>query len=204
MSCFLAKAGCCFYCHSHPLDATSRLAIIQILEDRYGKKSMVITSQLPFGNWYEYIGESTIADAIMDRLAGIAHRFDLKGESLRKKVSTIKLYLICKSSFYYFGSVCPRIVVQFAPEFSESEDFVVFDTSWDDLMPYSGRYINLENKTYLLCNNTRYENDVFKAIDGFPFPVKLKIECPSDSTRQIDTNTIKQLIDQVYQFSQIY
>ena len=69
----------------HPLDATSRLAILQILEDRYGKKSIIITSQLPVGKWYEYIGESTIADAIMDRLAGNAHRFDLKGESLRKK-----------------------------------------------------------------------------------------------------------------------
>jgi hypothetical protein len=87
---------------------------------------------------------------------------------------------------------------------TESEDFVVFDTSWGDLMPYSGRYINLGNKTYLLCNNTRYENDTFKALDGFPFPVKLKIECPSDSTRQIDTNTVQQLIDQVYQFSRIY
>lgn len=87
---------------------------------------------------------------------------------------------------------------------TESEDFVVFDTSWGDLMPYSGRYINLGNKTYLLCNNTRYEDNSFKALDGFPFPVKLKIECPSDSTRQIDTNTIKQLIDQVYQFSRIY
>jgi DNA replication protein DnaC len=69
----------------HPLDATSMLAILQILEDRYGKKSMIITSQLPAGNWHEYIGESTIADAIMDRLAGNAHRFNLKGESLRKK-----------------------------------------------------------------------------------------------------------------------
>ncbi len=68
-----------------PLDATSRLALLQIIEDRYGKKSMVITSQLPVGNWYEYIGESTIADAIMDRLSVNAHRFDLKGESLRKK-----------------------------------------------------------------------------------------------------------------------
>jgi len=58
---------------------------VQILEDRYGKKSMIITSQLPVGNWYEYIGESTIADAIMDRLSGNAHRFDLKGKSLRKK-----------------------------------------------------------------------------------------------------------------------
>lgn len=87
---------------------------------------------------------------------------------------------------------------------TESEDFVVFDTTWPDLMPYSGRYINLGNKTYLLCNNTRYENDDFKSMDGYPFPVKLKIECPSDKTRQIDTQTIKELIDQVYQFSRIY
>ena len=69
----------------HPLDTVTRLALLQILEDRYGKKSVIITSQLPIANWYEYIGESTIADAIMDRLAVNAHRFDLKGPSLRKK-----------------------------------------------------------------------------------------------------------------------
>ena len=69
----------------YPLDTVSRLAILQIMEDRYGKKSVIITSQLPIAKWYEYIGESTIADAIMDRLAVNAHRIDLKGESLRKK-----------------------------------------------------------------------------------------------------------------------
>jgi DNA replication protein DnaC len=69
----------------HPLDTVSRLALLQIMEDRYGKMSVIITSQLPIANWYEYIGESTIADAIMDRLAVNAHRFDLKGPSLRKK-----------------------------------------------------------------------------------------------------------------------
>ena len=69
----------------YPLDGVSRLALLQILEDRYGKKSVIITSQLPVSKWYEYIGESTIADAIMDRLAVNAHRFELKGESLRKK-----------------------------------------------------------------------------------------------------------------------
>jgi len=69
----------------HPLDGTTRRAILQILEDRYGRKSTIIVSQLPVESWYEYIGESTISDAIMDRLAGNAHRFDLKGESLRKK-----------------------------------------------------------------------------------------------------------------------
>lgn len=69
-----------------PLDALTRLALLQILEDRYGKKSVIIASQIPTSKWYDYIGESTIADAIMDRLAVNAHRFDLKGESLRKKI----------------------------------------------------------------------------------------------------------------------
>ena len=69
----------------HPLDTVTRLALLQIMEDRYGKKSVIITSQLPIAKWHEYIGESTIADAIMDRLAVNAHRFDLKGESLRKR-----------------------------------------------------------------------------------------------------------------------
>ena len=69
----------------HPLDKIARLALLQILEDRYGKKSTLISSQLLVDHWHQYIGESTIADAIMDRLAGNAHRFDLKGDSLRKK-----------------------------------------------------------------------------------------------------------------------
>jgi DNA replication protein DnaC len=68
-----------------PLDQNTRLALLQILEDRYAKKSVIIASQLPIGKWHEYIGEPTLADAIMDRLFANAHRFELKGESLRKK-----------------------------------------------------------------------------------------------------------------------
>lgn len=68
-----------------PLDQNTRLALLQILEDRYAKKSVIIASQLPIANWHEYIGEPTLADAIMDRLFANAHRFELKGESLRKK-----------------------------------------------------------------------------------------------------------------------
>lgn len=68
-----------------PLDHNTRLALLQILEDRYGKKSVIIASQLPIAKWHEYIGEATLADAIMDRLFANAHRFELKGESLRKK-----------------------------------------------------------------------------------------------------------------------
>jgi len=87
---------------------------------------------------------------------------------------------------------------------TESQDFVVFDDKFGDKMPYSGRYINLGNKTYLLCNNTRYENNTFNKMDGFPFPVKLKISCPTDNELQSDTKIINGLIDQVYQFSRIY
>jgi DNA replication protein DnaC len=68
-----------------PMDQNTRLALLQILEDRYAKKSVIIASQLPIGKWHEYIAEPTLADAIMDRLLTNAHRFELKGESLRKK-----------------------------------------------------------------------------------------------------------------------
>jgi DNA replication protein DnaC len=68
-----------------PLDQNTRLALLQILEDRYGKKSVMIASQLPIPKWHEYIGEPTLADAIMDRLFANAHRFELRGESLRKR-----------------------------------------------------------------------------------------------------------------------
>ena len=68
-----------------PLDHPIRLALLQILEDRYGKSSTIITSQLPIAKWYDYIGEPTIADAIMDRLSARMNKIELKGESLRKR-----------------------------------------------------------------------------------------------------------------------
>jgi DNA replication protein DnaC len=69
------------------LNQEIRLALLQLLEDRYGKKSIVITSQLPVAKWYEYINDPTLADAILDRLTANAHRVELKGESLRRKKS---------------------------------------------------------------------------------------------------------------------
>lgn len=86
---------------------------------------------------------------------------------------------------------------------TESEDKVLFDGATMDMMPYSGRYINLGAKTYLLCNNTRYYGCRFNPYDGFPFPVKLRIDCPYYDG-DIDARTIRELIDQVYQFSRIY
>lgn len=71
----------------HPIDTNLRLALLQILEDRYGKKSIIITSQLPVNTWHQYIGEPTLADAIMDRMTANASKLELKGESLRRTKS---------------------------------------------------------------------------------------------------------------------
>jgi len=68
-----------------PFDAQSRSALMEIIEDRHGKTSLIITSQLPVSKWYDVIGEKTIADAILDRIIHDAHRIELKGESMRKK-----------------------------------------------------------------------------------------------------------------------
>ncbi len=66
-----------------PLNADTRLALLQILEDRYRRKSTIIVSQLPVAKWHEYLNDPTLADAILDRLTAHANRIDLKGKSLR-------------------------------------------------------------------------------------------------------------------------
>jgi DNA replication protein DnaC len=71
-----------------PFDAQSRAALMEIIEDRHGKTSLIITSQLPVSKWHEVIGEKTIADAILDRIVHDAHRLELTGESMRKKRKT--------------------------------------------------------------------------------------------------------------------
>ncbi len=67
-----------------PMDSQNRSALMEIIEDRHKKASMIITSQLPVNCWHDVIGEKTIADAILDRIVHDAHRIELKGESLRK------------------------------------------------------------------------------------------------------------------------
>jgi len=59
--------------------------LLEIIEDRHQKSSTIIASQLPVDKWYDVIGESTIADAILDRLVHTSHRVELSGESMRRK-----------------------------------------------------------------------------------------------------------------------
>jgi DNA replication protein DnaC len=68
-----------------PLQDPERRDFLEILEDRYGHRATIITSQLPPGQWHDHIGEPTLADAICDRLLHNAHRLVLKGPSRRKE-----------------------------------------------------------------------------------------------------------------------
>jgi DNA replication protein DnaC len=73
-----------------PPDQEQRRDLLEILDDRYQKKSTIITSQLPTSHWHEHLNDATIADAILDRLLHNSIRIELKGESLRKKQNALQ------------------------------------------------------------------------------------------------------------------
>ena len=69
------------------LAPSERRDLLEILEDRHGRGSTIVTSQLPVEHWHEAIGDPTLADAILDRLVHNAHRLQLSGESMRQKAT---------------------------------------------------------------------------------------------------------------------
>jgi len=71
------------------LDTVSRLILLEILEDRHGIKSTIITSQLPVAAWHDVIGDPTISDAICDRIVHNCHRIELDGPSVRKTYNNL-------------------------------------------------------------------------------------------------------------------
>ena len=68
-----------------PMTDPERRDLLEVIEDRHGLFSTIVTSQLPIKSWYEIVGDPTIADAILDRLIHNAHKIKLKGDSMRKK-----------------------------------------------------------------------------------------------------------------------
>ena len=68
-----------------PLDSMASLTLMEIIEDRFAIKSLIIGSQIPLEKWYEIITEKTVADAVLDRLFNASHKIILKGESMRRK-----------------------------------------------------------------------------------------------------------------------
>lgn len=87
----------------HPLDNTTWLALLQIHEDRYGKKSLIITSQVPIKNWFVYINEPTLADGCNDRLSN-AKRNRVEGRIVTKgKIKKINLSFIIAIRVAHFA-----------------------------------------------------------------------------------------------------
>jgi hypothetical protein len=86
---------------------------------------------------------------------------------------------------------------------TESKDYVVFDLDCPQLIPNSGTVIHIGRKQYLLCNNTRYDDRMPNGIEGYPLPVKLTVRSTDDSVFQ-EIGTMKDIVDQVYQFSRLY
>ena len=72
-----------------PMTDPERRDLLEVIEDRQGLSSTIVASQLPLENWHDNIGDPTIADAILDRIVHNAHRINLKGDSMRKKRSTL-------------------------------------------------------------------------------------------------------------------
>jgi DNA replication protein DnaC len=68
----------------HPFDSSTCISLLEIIEDRHGKSSTIISSQVPVNKWHELLGEKTLADAILDRIIHTSNRIDLQGDSMRK------------------------------------------------------------------------------------------------------------------------
>ena len=71
------------------LQGQQQTDFLEIIEDRHARRATIIVSQLPVASWFDVIGDAVIADSLLDRISHTAHRFELKGESLRKKNATI-------------------------------------------------------------------------------------------------------------------
>jgi DNA replication protein DnaC len=68
-----------------PLGDVERRDLLEVLEDRYGRRATLVTSQLPIEHWHDVIGDPTFGDAILDRLVDHTHRLTLKGQSMRRQ-----------------------------------------------------------------------------------------------------------------------
>ena len=73
-----------------PLSADQRRDLLEIVDDRYDKGSLLITSQLPVSQWHDVVADPTLGDAILDRIVHNAHRIELKGDSLRRRTDAKK------------------------------------------------------------------------------------------------------------------
>lgn len=74
-----------------PLTDAERRDLLEVLEDRYGRRATLVTSQIPIEHWHEFLASPTLADAILDRIIHGAHKLILKGGSMRKAAATRRM-----------------------------------------------------------------------------------------------------------------
>ncbi len=144
-----------------------------------------------------------------DILAGAIQEAIIKFTSVNKNPQRLIIHFYKDMSYkeikpiltklYNLGLAIPVFIITINK--TESSDIIAWDNDWNGLMPTSGTYIRVGKNEYLLFNNTRYGQG-HKASDGFPFPVKMKVSCTD--AEQLSPLIVRELIDQVYQFSKMY
>ena len=155
---------------------------------------------------FEYFLKSEVkllAGSIADKVADYAALYDRPERIIihfYKTMNTNEMDAIIKELEKLGGAYTIFIV---SINKTEAEDIVAFDEKSEDRMPIGGTYIRIGESKYLLFNNNRREGAKVSVFDGFPFPVKMKIQC-TDPERLKDSAEIKELIVQVYQFSRLY
>lgn len=157
-------------------------------------------------NNFEYFLKSEVkllAGSIADKVADYAALYDRPERIIihfYKTMSKNEMDTIIEELEKLGGSYTIFIV---SINKTEAEDIVAFDENSEDRMPIGGTYIRIGQSKYLLFNNNRREGVKVSVFDGFPFLVKMKIQC-TDPERLKDSAEIKELIVQVYQFSRLY
>lgn len=173
--------------------------------------SRYIGSAFCFSNDGHFKGFECYSQNDMYKLAGSISKAII---TYRKQNSEVKRLVIhfyktmsnkelvpIKKELFEMGLDIPVIIITINK--TESKDLVLFDLNCPELIPVSGTFISIGRNQFLLCNNTRYENTLPKSTEGYPFPIKLSIPATDDKLLE-DDNLIKDLIDQVYQFSRMY
>jgi hypothetical protein len=118
-----------------------------------------------------------------------------------KEMSNDEIEPIKKALFQLGYEDLPIFIISINKTFSE--DYIAFDMNSEALIPYSGTIINYAKIKYLLFNNTRYKNSEVESVESYHFPIKLQFQCTHKELLK-DVGTIKDMIDQIYQFSRMY
>lgn len=154
-------------------------------------------------NAFEKENTSALADSIKEAIREyISENKDVDRLIIHyyKKMSNVEEQPI-KNVLNHLNLSLPYVVV--TVNHTESKDYVLFDNSFDGKMPQSGTFIKTKWNEFILCNNTRYSSNTGTKLEGFPLPIKIKFK--SLNYEKInDINVVRELIDQVYQFSRMY